>query len=113
MNNAFLKNFSSTHIKDQIPTKQRNKDIFFFLGLYLEMTGWKTERSEVMQRFEKLSKNQDLSVAEVVETLSKVSEEEFNRILKSVNRRKQVIDGQLPGSKGIEDKTDRKDSESK
>lgn len=66
------------------------------LGLFLELTGWKTERSPVMKRLERLGKSQGLSIAEVIEELSKVSEEEFKKIL--------LLNSVKTG--GIDDKTD-------
>ncbi|MFW9994821.1 MAG: hypothetical protein ACFFD4_22460 [Candidatus Odinarchaeota archaeon] len=88
--------------------KERSKDVFFFLSLYLEVTGWKTERSRIVQRLEKLSKKHGISIGEVIEILSRIPEREFEKMLLGTINAK-TSDSE---KKGIEDRMQRKDRKS-
>ena len=61
--------------------KKKKKDIFFFLNLYLEMTGWNSySKSQILERLEKLGHSQGISISEVLERLSKISEPDFQKL---------------------------------
>jgi len=61
--------------------RKKKKDIFFFLNLYLEMTGWNSyNKSHILERLERLGKSQGISISEVLERLSRISEPDFQKL---------------------------------